>query len=91
MAMSSYYSDSDTLQETMDDEDATQCEEADDMINANDTISDTSQREMRYDHHHRKQKIRAEAMKQAELDIKTIEERKASGQVPKLIKKRQKM
>jgi len=42
-----FLDDSDTLQESMDDEDATQCVEADNIINANDTISDTSQRELR--------------------------------------------
>ena len=53
------------------------------MIDANDTISDNSQREQRYSHHQTKKKLKAEAMRKAELDIKTIEERKASGQVPK--------
>ena len=108
MDSSSDYTDYDQFQETMDDEVETQHEEADDIINANDTISDTSQRELRYDHHQTKQKIIHEAMRQAdhhqtkqklideamrqadhhqtkqkiiheaELDRKTIQERKTS-------------
>ena len=66
MDSSSDYTDYDQFQETMDDEVETQCEEADDIINANDTISDTSQRELRYDHHQTKQKIIHEAMRQAD-------------------------
>ena len=66
MDSSSDYTDYDQFQETMDDEVETQREEADDIINANDTISDTSQRELRYDHHQTKQKIIHEAMRQAD-------------------------
>ena len=80
-------SDSDTLQETMDDEDETQCEEADEMIDANDNISDNSQRGQRYGHQQNKKKLKAEAIRKAKLDRKTIEERKASEHVPKVIKK----
>jgi len=93
--MSSEYSDNeerflddpDTLQEPMDDEDATQCVEADNIINENYSISDSSQREVRYEMHQTKKKREAEAIRQAELDRKAIEEIKASGQLPKLIKK----
>ena len=52
-----------------------------------DSTSDSSQREGRYQMHQTKQKSKAEAMKQAKLDQKVIEQRKASGQLPKLIKK----
>ena len=66
MDSSSDYTDYDQFQETMDDEVETQHEEADDIINANDTISDTSQRELRYDHHQTKQKLIHEDMRQAD-------------------------
>ena len=48
MDVSSSYSDSDQFQETIDYEDETQCQEADDMIDANEFTSDNSQREQRY-------------------------------------------
>ena len=95
--MSSEYSDNeerflddpDTVEEPMDDEDedATQCLEAENIINAMDSTSDSPQREGRYQMHQTKQKRKAEAMKQAKLDQKAIEQRKTSGQLPKLIKK----
>jgi len=87
MEMASNDSYSDPLQETMNDEDETQCEEADEMIDADDNISDNSQRGQRYDHQQNKKKLKAEAIRKAKLDRKTTEERKASGHVPKAIKK----
>ena len=57
------------------------------MIDANDNISDNSQRGQRYGHQQNKKKLKAEAIRKAKLDRKTIEERKASGHVPKVIKK----
>jgi len=68
MYASSSHSDCDQFEEPMDHEDETQCQEADDMIDANDTISDNSQREQRYGHHQNKKKLKAEAMRKAELD-----------------------
>ena len=82
-----FLDDPDTVEEPMDDEDATQCVETDNIINAKDSTSDSSQREVRYEMHQTKQKRKAEAMRQAKLDQKAIEQRKASGQLPKLIKK----
>ena len=73
MEMACNNSDSDPLQETMDDEDETQCEEADEMIDANDNISDNSQREQRYGHHQNKKKLKAEATIKAKLDRKGFE------------------
>jgi len=47
----SFLDDPDTVEEPMDDEDATQCVEADNIINAKDSTSDSFQREVRYEMH----------------------------------------
>ena len=43
-----FLDDPDTVEEPMDDEGATQCVEADNIINAKDSTRDSSQREVRY-------------------------------------------
>ena len=66
------------------DEDETQCQEADSILNKS---SDCSQREERHQGHQSKLKSKAETIKEAESSLALIMKRKASGDCPKHPKK----
>ena len=66
MDASSSHSDCDQFEEPMVYEDETQCEEADNMIDANEFSN--SQREDRYANQQTNKKLKADAIKKAQLD-----------------------